>query len=147
MLNFFNPPADISRAAQVNAAGRVATMTGANLNLRSAPSLNSQVIGSLPQGSAVIILGDENGFYRVSAGGQTGFVSQEFIMLPANATGVVTTATGANLNLRAAPNASAPILGVIPNGTSVPISGEQNGFYLVTFNGRQGFASFGFIAV
>jgi mannosyl-glycoprotein endo-beta-N-acetylglucosaminidase len=130
---------------EINAAGMVAT-SGGNLNLRSAPNATAPIVGSLPNGTAVTILGDENGFYRVLANGQTGYVSKVFVMMPANATGVVAT-NGGNLNLRSAPNATAPIVGTLPNGTTVAISGEQNGFYRVVANGRTGWASFNFIAV
>ena len=51
--------------------------------------------------------------------------------------------TTANLNLRAAPNTSAKVLLVIPNGAEVgrATSGDTNGFAKVTYNGVTGWAS------
>ena len=125
--------------------GIVAT-NGGNLNLREAPSTNARIIASMPNGSSLTILGEENGFYRVVFGTQEGFASENFVRMAAAATGRVTTA-GGNLNMRSAPSPTAPIIGTIPNTTSVIITGEQNGFYRVAFSNRTGYASKQFILV
>ena len=59
-------------------------------------------------------------------------------------TGTVRT-QGGNLNLRSAPNINAAVIGSIPNGTQLQITGQQNGFYNAIFNGVNGFASKDFI--
>lgn len=53
-----------------------------------------------------------------------------------------TSTTTANLNLRSSPSMTGTILTVMPNSTSVQITGEvQNGWYPVTYNGQTGWAS------
>jgi len=54
--------------------------------------------------------------------------------------------TTANLNIRAEPDPAAAIVGRIPGGGTVEVTGElQNGFYPVTYNGVSGYASAGYL--
>ena len=51
------------------------------LNVRSLPSVNSRVIGSIPRGASVIIEGDQNGYtwaYHFPTG-TSGWVSLKYI--------------------------------------------------------------------
>lgn len=45
------------------------------------------------------------------------------------------------LNLRSRPNDGAPIIGKIPNGARVAVTGEWQGWYAVEYDGMEGFAS------
>ena len=54
---------------------------------------------------------------------------------------------GGNLNQRSAPSTTAPIVGVIPNGSKLQVTGENNGFYFVSFNGRTGWVSSDFVEI
>jgi len=56
-------------------------------------------------------------------------------------TGVVVT-EGGRLNIREAPNLNARILGQIPNGATMQIKGQNGDWYLVNYNGIEGY-SFG----
>ena len=50
------------------------------LNMRENPSTSSNVITAIAYGTAVTIYGDaENGWYRVSYGGQTGYISASYV--------------------------------------------------------------------
>ena len=57
-----------------------------------------------------------------------------------NRTGTVVT-EGGNLNLRSAPSTDSPVLTRMPNGSSVTVCGERNGWYSVNFDGISGYAS------
>jgi len=124
--------------------GTVRTM-GGNLNLRSNPSTNAQIIGTIPNGSRLQVTGESNGFYFVSFNGRTGWVSSDFIEITPRS-GRVTT-QGGNLNLRVAPNSSATVIASMPNGSPVTVTDIVGNFYQVTWNGRTGFASRDFISV
>jgi len=64
-----------------------------------------------------------------------------------NLVGTVRTA-GGNLNLRGGPGTNFSIIGSIPNGTTLTVTGEQNGFYNVrTAGGAIGWVSRDFIAI
>ncbi|QKS72387.1 N-acetylmuramoyl-L-alanine amidase [Paenalkalicoccus suaedae] len=53
--------------------------------------------------------------------------------------------TASSLNVRSAPNASAPRLGGLPNGTIVIVESESNGWAQITFQGQKGYVSSSFL--
>lgn len=57
----------------------IVTTSGSGLNLRSYPSFEGGVIGSIPQGSSVIIYSQYNGWYVVGYGDLLGYASSDFI--------------------------------------------------------------------
>lgn len=64
-------------------AVRTGTVTtdGSNLNIRSYPDLSGKIIGSMPDGAAVTINGETNGWYVVSYNGTIGYSSSRFITI------------------------------------------------------------------
>lgn len=69
-----------------------------------------------------------------------------FVPAGAVRTGTVTT-DGSNLNIRLFPNTLSDIIGKIPNGASVTINGETDGWYVISYNGIIGYASGDFITM
>ena len=61
------------------------------------------------------------------------------------ATGTVSTRGGV-LNVRRAPNITSMIIGVIPNGRPVTITGALNGWYAIDFGNTTGYVSAGNIS-
>ena len=51
------------------------------LNVRKGPGTGYARIGSLSNGAAVTILGEESGWYKISYNGGTGYVSKEYIQV------------------------------------------------------------------
>lgn len=60
--------------------------------------------------------------------------------------GTVTT-DGSGLNIRSYPGTNGNIIGSIPNGATVMVSGETNGWYVVSYNGITGYSSSQFITL
>lgn len=52
---------------------------------------------------------------------------------------------GSGLNIRSYPSVTGAVIGSIPNGAMVTINGELNGWYVVSYNGINGYASSEFI--
>ncbi|TCN22628.1 mannosyl-glycoprotein endo-beta-N-acetylglucosaminidase [Mesobacillus foraminis] len=52
---------------------------GSYLNMRSEPSTNAAIITKLDSGTAVTVYKEENGWARVTANGQTGYVSTQYL--------------------------------------------------------------------
>ena len=89
----FQPMENATRAMFVTILGRMAginphnymqrgTVTiapGTVLNLRSGPSLGHAIIGQMPSGATVDIIGQSGNFYRVRHGQQEGFASRDHI--------------------------------------------------------------------
>jgi len=59
-------------------------------------------------------------------------------------TGIVRT-EGGRLNIRRAPDLSATIIGQVPNGSTVNIKGQSGDWYLVNYNGIEGYSYGAFI--
>ncbi|HEV2109164.1 MAG TPA: SH3 domain-containing protein [Thermomicrobiales bacterium] len=122
--------------------------TTSDLNLRTAPSLNSTVILVMPSGASVEVLGSpDDGFYPVSYGGTRGYAYGEFLSIgssappPAAGPGQGSARTTTDLNLRSGPSLSAGVLAVMPGGAAVTITGSsQNGYVPVTYGGTSGWA-------
>jgi len=124
-------------------SGTVVT-TGGSLNVRNAPNTGAPILGALPNGSSVNVLAEQNGWYQINFGGGTGWASGLFVRL--NTQGRVST-QGGNLNLRAQPNATAPVLTTIPNGTMLDLIGVAGDFFETSFGGQRGFVSRNFVSV
>lgn len=64
--------------AQPEHQGTVLTARG-NLNLRQKPDLSAAVIGSIPSGATVRVMGEWDGWYVVHYGSQVGYVSSRYV--------------------------------------------------------------------
>ncbi len=60
--------------------GTVST-DGSNLNIRSLPTTNSTIIGSIPDGATVTIFGESSGWYVVRYNFTTGYVLAEYVVV------------------------------------------------------------------
>lgn len=57
----------------------VVRLTSGTLNLRSAPSLESQVLASIPNGTTLTLLGEQGDWYETEYQDKTGYVSKVFV--------------------------------------------------------------------
>lgn len=63
----------------VEAATIKGTVTATTLNIRSGPSTNYKVVGTLKKGATVSITSSKTGWYKITAGTKTGWVSSKYI--------------------------------------------------------------------
>ena len=155
---------------------KVETSTGIvnspiGLYMLNEPNMNGNIITALDYGANVTIEGVSGDWYKVEAGGYTGYVYKQFITEAAtvyssnntnSSTSTSTTSTttssseygvvsnlnlGYSLNFRTAPNLLSTIIGSLAEGTQVKILGESNGWYNVEYNGVVGYAYGEFISI
>ena len=69
-----------------------------------------------------------------------------FVQAGAVRWGTVTT-DGSGLNIRSYPSISGTIIGSVPNGATVTINGETNGWYVINYNGTVGYSSSKYITI
>ena len=55
--------------------------------------------------------------------------------------------SGGALNLRGGPSTSGPVLARMPNGASLTVCGERDGWYTVVYNGIQGYAAAAYVQI
>lgn len=118
-----------------------------SISLRESPSTRANTNCQIPLGDAVqVIEGAENGFYKVSYNGQTGYALASYLSL--DATDSPTTQTimyvvncKQSITLRKTPSTSGDEFCQIPLGASVTyLSTAENGFYMISYNGYTGYA-------
>ena len=147
------------------------------VNLRAGPSESSEVLRVLPQGGPVTITGaPSDGWTPVWYNGTAGFISADLLSAftatpqstaapvslaqrgaaplvatdPAleSSTGELAATTLSDVNLRGAPETTAPIMGTIPAGvTLTTLAGPEQGFYQVQYGEQIGWVSAEYLQV
>ncbi|WP_078410901.1 SH3 domain-containing protein [Priestia abyssalis] len=127
--------------------GKTGTVNVSSLNLRSMPSTSSQVLSSLPRGTAVAILKVESGWAQVkTSANQIGWVSSPYLTMK-EAAGKPDTAKPAtpaqsvtlksNANLRKGPGTSFSVVGSGQAGTTYTLIKEQNDWMNIKLSNGQ----------
>lgn len=139
-----------------------ASKTTANLNLRASKSTTARVLTTIPKGQSVTVLKVEGTWSHVKFGNQTGFVANTYLTKAASTptpaqpatpaptqikeesinTSYVTTA---NLNVRQGAGTGFALVTTIPNGTTVTATKQSGSWVYVTYNGKSGYVSTGFL--
>jgi uncharacterized protein YraI len=117
--------------------------------LRDGPSAEAEVLATVPVGRRVTITGaPAGGFSPTTHGGLAGWAASEALVYDGDSPVVTTTASVREvLNLRAGPNADAPVLRVLPAGTTVTRTGEADGgFVPVVADGIEGWVAAAYLA-
>lgn len=144
------------------ASGSTAATTGVIYNctewvsLRATANSGSTRIAKLTPNTSVTITGEENGYYKVTAGNYNGYVLKSYVKVAsatvsgsgstvsgsntttANSTGVIYNCTNW-VSLRSAANSNSTRVAKLTPNTGVTIIGEQNGYYKVTVSGYTGY--------
>ncbi|MDM0459539.1 SH3 domain-containing protein [Clostridium perfringens] len=123
------------------------------LNVRTSPNENGQVIGTLHKNDKVSVLDKSiDGWYKIDFNGRRAYVSSKYVNLisyknnevkkevkkePVEGTGKVNINTA--LNVRQAATNNSRIIGSLKGGEKVNIINESNGFYKIEFNNSYGY--------
>lgn len=114
------------------AKGPVAIIKTDGLNIRSEPSTQSAVLGSLSEGQQVDVLATRGAWLNISYNGTEGWVHSDYATIASSGgQGVNTPKTGATikvsgLNVRSEPSLNGKVLEQLPAGTTVKIISEKN---------------------
>lgn len=119
--------------------------TTENLKVRAQPNTNAEVLGTLKKGNKVETYGLKDGWYEIKYNGKTGYISAKYTSETdtpqPSPSPVQTVYTKEDLRVRAQPNNTSTILGVLKKGTAVETLGETEGWYLIKYNGQDGYIS------
>ena len=127
--------------------GYVYNLNGTLLNVRPKPSTSEAPIGTLTQGTSVVIVGESGNWYQIEFNNKTAYVSKDYITFAAptpevvKKTGYVYNLDGTLLNVRPKPSTSEAPIGTLTQGTSVVIVGESGNWYQIEFNNKTGYVS------
>lgn len=108
------------------------------LNLRQSPDTGSQVLTTANSGECIVVLGSEDGWYKVSYNLQIGYMSADYINVAAaeNAELGYGVVTGSGVNLRSGPDTSYNRVATASQGEKCYIIGVNNGWYKVLYNNQ-----------
>ncbi len=144
---------DPSKVEQTSASSNTKTRTAyakTKVNLRKKRSTSSGIIKTLKAGTKVTIYGtSQNGWFKVKTGGDTGYVSKEYITTDpskveqtsaSSNTKTRTAYAKTKVNLRKKRSTSSDILKTLKAGTKVTVYGSsKNGWYKVKAGGKTGY--------
>lgn len=130
-----------------------ATVTATSLNIRSGPDASTDKVGSFREGAKITILDDSyKGWYQVSDGTTTGYVSAEWVTLgevavepenPVVRTGTVSTAS---LNVRSGAGTGYSKVATLKKGTVISYSEcGVSGWYKISCGSITGYVSASFV--
>lgn len=117
------------------------------VNVRSAPSEDSEVVGKLYKDCAATVHGREGDWYQITSGSCNGYIKAEYLIVgDANAAkkagrrvALVNTQT---LHVRTAPSTDAGILGSVPQGEDLTVTDESiTGWVKVSIEEGEGYVS------
>ncbi|PLR90802.1 SH3 domain-containing protein [Bacillus sp. T33-2] len=122
------------------------SVNATNLNVRSGPGTHFSRIGSLPSGSGIQVIEQlNNGWYKISYKGQTGYVSGQYVRSgagPSPTTSSTYTVTATVLNVRSGPGTNHARIGSLRQGSSLQVVQRlNNGWYEISFNGKRAYVS------
>lgn len=141
----------VSSAAPTSTTG---TVTASSLNVRSGPGTNYGRVGSLAKGVTVTILDSSTaGWYQITSGSITGYVSADYIAVGATASKATSSAsekgyvTASALNVRSGPGTGYAKVGSLSYGTSVTFQDSGvAGWYQISTGSISGYVSADYIA-
>lgn len=110
----------------------VGAVTASSLRMRSSASTSSSTVTCLDKGSALSILETVDGWYRVGFAGQTGYVSADYVIMDRD--GVFTAyglVNSSDVTVRSAPSTDGDAVATLDKGTSLTVTGFQDGWYSV----------------
>ena len=131
----------------------VGLISANQLNVRTSPNENGQVIGTLHKNDKVNVLDKSiDGWYKIDFNGRRAYVSSKYVNLisyknnevkkevkkePIEGIGKVNINTA--LNVRQAATNNSKIIGSLKGGEKVNIISENNGFYKIEFKNSYGY--------
>lgn len=105
-------------------AGRVA---GEKANVRAAPSIEGELLGTLTQGCLVQIVAQQGDWYQVAGEQYSGYIRSDLLEIATDVSYVEI--TGNPVNLRSGPGTDCQILGQVSKGFTLLYVGKQGDWY------------------
>jgi uncharacterized protein YgiM (DUF1202 family) len=109
------------------------------LNVRSAPDLQSRIVGKLPRAARVDIVSLLPQWAEIQFNDGMGYIFRDYIELQQVVTSMRGKVIAGALNVRSQPSKAGAKLGQLTKSTLVAIQGRTGDWFQVHFNGQKGF--------
>lgn len=143
-------PAPAAAAPAPAPGGQVLEST-TGLNVRTGPGVANGRIGVIRPGTTYAVTGEQGGWFSIDYNGQAGWVSGAYVRVsgapatPAAAPSGRTISAITRLNVRTGPAVTHSRIAVISPGVPYAVTGEQNGWFSIDYNGQTGWVSGAFV--
>lgn len=122
------------------------------LNIRSEANSEAEVLGKLYSNGAATVLEALDGWYKVTSGNVTGYVSADYVVVGDEATCLaaskkIGTITAASLKLRKQASTESGVKTLISEGHTVTVLEELEGWYKVSYKSYTGYVSADYVTV
>ncbi|WP_242216814.1 C40 family peptidase [Bacillus cereus group sp. BfR-BA-01380] len=119
------------------------------LRVRTGPSTSYDITSHVYEGQTLNVIGQENGWFKISHNGKVGYVSGEFVNTGSQAQGnsTVKEASGnytvnvSSLRVRTGPSTSHTQLGSVQKGQVVQVIGEVQDWFKINYGGQNAYVS------
>ena len=129
-------------------AAKSGTVSGDSVRLRMGPSTDFAAIATLNKNTSVKITGETGSWYEVSASGQYGYMSKDYIKIVSTASSAslekmdkIGIVTGDGVRMRSGAGTSYSTIGYYNKGIQVKVTGKTGSWYAVSYNGLSGYMS------
>lgn len=123
---------------------RKAVPTIDTLNIRNEASGNGQIVGKFYAGCVADVVAELDGWYQITSGAVSGYVSSEYVATGAEAENLIAgqnpktaTVDAKTLNVRKKANKDADVLAVVDNGQQFMVEAEEGEWVKVRFTSDQ----------
>ena len=141
----------LKAASEVSGNFGTGTITGSDVRMRKGAGTSYAIVGTYDKGTKMTVTGANGNWYAVKYNGKSGYVSGDYMTLSVTpkSTGTSTTTTttytgtitGSDVRMRKGAGTSYAIVGTYDKGTKMTITGSQNGWYKVSYKGKNGYVS------
>lgn len=118
-------------------AANAGQASGTNVNVRAEANTSANVLGKINEGTEYTVLDKAGDWFKISYNGETGFVFAEYFEMT-KADGNI---DGSGVNLREKATTSSNSLGKYADGDAVTVTGQNDGWYRVSYNGGSAYVS------
>ena len=115
-------------------------ITADSVHLRSAPSVNAEILGKIKKGTSAEIIKEENGWTNIQYKGQSYWVSSHYITEKRNhssAKQLNIEITASSLNVRSSAKAGASIIGSVKKGSTYEVVSQDDRWYEIKLEDGQ----------
>ncbi len=149
----------------------VTLVTTDTVNVRAQPGTDSNVLITLQGNTKVTVTGESANWFQVNITGNTGYIRKDFLVYESAMKQSDTTAASASasdqsaaevgtatnygsattlyasqdVNVRSAPGTDSSVIGSLPAGTAVSVTGETDNWFIVSINGSTAYVSKAFL--
>lgn len=123
------------------------------VNIRSAASADSEVLGKLYNNSEATVLATEGDWYQITSGTVTGYVKSEYVVcdneeLARSVSRRVAKVTTETLFVRTSPTTDSDVLGMVPIDDELTVTDESNaGWVKVSIEEGEGYVSTDYVTL